>query len=67
MVFLWFSIDIHLHLSVVSISEFPRREKELEATGQKDIFSKVLPDLENHRKTIGKWWFHGILWDITVW
>ena len=22
---------------------------------------------ENHRKTTGRWWFHGILWDITLW
>ena len=22
---------------------------------------------ENHRKTIGKWWFNGILWDLIPW
>ena len=22
-------------------------------------------DDENHRKTIGKWWFNGILWDFS--
>ena len=39
------------------------RERALDATLGRGVNARGKP-WENHRKTIGKWWFHVILWDL---